>query len=321
MSPAHPESAALLDKTRQLARTVGELVRGKPEVIRLAEIALFSGGHLLLEDIPGVGKTMLALALARAVAVEFKRVQFTNDTLPGDILGFSSYNQKTGEFEFHRGPIFAGVMLADEINRTSPKTQSALLEAMTERKVTVDNGSYPLPEPFMVIATQNPTDHAGTFPLPDSQLDRFLIRTRMGYPDVAHEREILKEDIDLTHAERIRPVMTGADALAVQQATSRVFVEDSLVDYILTITAQTRKHPRIAQGVSPRGALMLKRAAQARAWLEGREFVVPDDIRALAVPTLAHRLMVAGHARGGLGERTLAEGVMEEILGSVKTPV
>ena len=315
------EISPWLEKIERMTEAIASVVRGKEEVIRLAQISLFSGGHILLEDIPGVGKTIMALALARSVDVSFKRVQFTNDTLPGDILGFSVFNQKTGEFEFRKGPIFSGILLSDEINRTSPKSQSALLEAMTERKVTVDNDTYTLPQPFMVIATQNPTDHFGTFALPDSQLDRFMVRTQMGYPAPEYERQILKEHIELKDADKIEPVMTEEDVLGIQQAVAQVHIEDSLMEYLLALISATRAHSQITQGVSPRGALMLKRAAQAAAFLEGRAFAVPDDIQAMVAPVLAHRIIVAGQGRGGVAEKKVAEAIIGEILEEIPVPV
>jgi MoxR-like ATPase len=306
-------------KLSELETALGETIRGKSEVLRLTVVCLLSRGHLLIEDVPGVGKTTLAHTLARTVESSFHRLQFTADMLPSDVLGVTIYNAQSQAFEFKPGPIFTNFLLADEINRATPKTQSALLEAMNEHQVTIDSHSYPLPEPFMVIATQNPTEHHGTYPLPESQLDRFLMRVRMGYPDRQAEREILRQ----TEAQQAaaRRVLSGAELLALQQAVSRVTVDDSLVDYMLAIVEQTRTNESLMLGVSPRGAQALYRASQALALVEGREFVIPDDIKRLVAPVFAHRVVL--HPRVAMGGRTAesCERILNEILTFVDVPL
>lgn len=274
----------------KLQALLGTVLRGKPQAIELTLIGLLSGGHVLLTDVPGVGKTLLGLALARLIDAPFRRIQFTNDTLPSDILGITVYVRSEERFRFVPGPIFGGVVLADEINRASPKTQSALLEAMTERQVTVENESHPLPAPFFVIATQNPLDFHGTFPLPESQLDRFSLRFKIGYPELDDEREILAQDIEASSVLTL-PVLVGAEEIvALRMALRGVALEEDVAQYILALIRATREDQAFAIGASPRAALALKHAAQARAFLLGRTFVTPDDIKALAVPVLAHRL-------------------------------
>lgn len=263
---------------------------GGDDAVRMALIALVANGHILIEDVPGVGKTTLAQALARSLDCSLQRIQFTSDLLPGDVTGISVYNQATQEFEFKRGPIFAHVIVADEINRTTPKTQSALLEAMNERQVTADGETHPLPAPFLVVATQNPIEHQGTYPLPESQLDRFLLRIRMGYPAAADEKAILRGDAGAERLAQIEAIASGEEVLAWQAAAKQVRVEESLLDYALAAAQATREHAALALGVSPRGAMMLHRAAQARAWIEGRGFCIPEDFKRMAVPVLAHRV-------------------------------
>jgi len=296
------------------------VIRGKRETIRLSLVCLLARGHLLIEDVPGVGKTTLGQALARAAACKFHRIQFTADMLPSDVVGVTIYNRQTEAFEFKPGPIFANFLLADEINRTTPKTQSALLEAMNESQVTVDGHSHALPQPFMVIATQNPVEHHGTYPLPESQLDRFLMRLRMGYPDAASEREIVRSPSQAATAEA-PAALNASDLLHLQEAAARVMVDDAVVDYLLAIVEQTRRHESLALGVSPRGSQALYRAAQAMALAEGREYAIPDDVKQLAVPVFAHRLVVdtrnvLGPRRGDAGER-----IMEEVLSQVPVPL
>src|SRR5689334_5401858 len=257
-----------LPKLAELESALGSVLRGKPEVVRLSLVCLLARGHLLIEDVPGVGKTTLAHALARAVSCSFHRLQFTSDMLPSDVLGVTIYNAHAEAFEFKPGPIFSNFLLADEINRTTPKTQSALLEAMNETQVTIDGKSHPLARPFMVIATQNPVEHHGTYPLPESQLDRFLMRLRLGYPDAASEREILR-NFDTRHAQSVARVLDAEMILQLQDLTLRVTVEESLVDYMLAIVEKTRAHEGLALGVSPRGSQALYRAAQALALVEG----------------------------------------------------
>src|SRR5207248_1426695 len=258
--------------------------RGKSETVKFALVSLLAKGHLLIEDVPGIGKTTLANALARAMEMSFQRIQFTSDLLPSDVIGLSVFNQKSGDFEWKAGPIFSNIVLADEINRATPKTQSALLEAMAEEQVTVEGVTRRLPLPFIVIATQNPSEHHGTYPLPESQLDRFMLRLHMGYPNSKSEREILRAEAGTAQLENLEPILSSADILEMQQVVTRVEVDDSLVNYALEIVARTRKHEKLTLGVSPRGSQMLYRAAQAMAFLDGRGFCVPEDFKPLAVP-------------------------------------
>ena len=316
MSPkAAVAASASAAKLEAALRTV---IRGKDEVVRLALVCILARGHLLIEGVPGVGKTTLGQALARALDCSFQRVQFTSDMLPSDVVGISVYSAAAQEFEFKRGPVFTNVLLADEINRTTPKTQSALLEAMNEGQVTVDVHSFPLPQPFLVIATQNPVEHHGTYPLPESQLDRFLMRVRMGYPDARAEREILRSEAGAAQLENLRPVLAAADILEMQHAITQIRVDDSLVSYALEIVRKTRESEQLSLGVSPRGSQMLYRAAQAMAFLEGRNFCVPEDFKPLAVPVFAHRIVVSGLYSSTLKK---AEQVMQEIVNSVAVPV
>ena len=286
----------------------------------MALVGLLARGHLLIEDVPGVGKTTLAHALARAVDGEFQRLQFTADMLPGDVLGVTILNASTREFEFKRGPIFTNILLADEINRSTPKTQSALLEAMNEMQVTIDGRSYPLSPPFMVIATQNPVEHHGTYPLPESQLDRFLLRLRIGYPDRVAEREILRQSAESGDT-RGGPVLSATDLLLLQEAAQHVRVDDAVTDYVLAIVARTRESESLSLGVSPRGAQALYRASQALALIEGRDFAIPEDVKRLAVPVCAHRVMV--NSRMALAQRGAdpATRILEEILTLVDVPL
>src|SRR5262252_4187251 len=265
-----------------------KVIRGKDNIVRLALVSVLARGHLLIEGVPGVGKTTLAHALARALGCSFQRVQFTSDMLPSDIIGISVYSAAEQQFEFKRGPVFTNVLLADEINRTTPKTQSALLEAMNENQVTVDAHSYPLPQPFLVIATQNPVEHHGTYPLPESQLDRFLMRARMGYPDSNAEREILRSEAGTVQLENLQSVVTGDDVLEMQRVVTEVRVDDSLVTYTLNIVRKTRESQHLSLGVSPRGSQMLYRAAQAMAFLDRRDYCVPEDFKPLVIPVFAH---------------------------------
>ncbi len=292
--PMAPETlAATSRRAAELENSLRRVIRGKDDVLRLALVAIFARGHLLIEGVPGVGKTTLGQALARAIDCSFQRVQFTSDMLPSDVLGISIYSAIEQKFEFKRGPVFANVLLADEINRTTPKTQSALLEAMNEGQVTVDAYSYPLPQPFLVIATQNPIEHHGTYPLPESQLDRFLMRVRMGYPDGGAEREILRSEAGAAQLEHLQPVLNAADVLEIQQAVTRVQVDDSLITYALEIVRKTRESEFLSLGVSPRGSQMFYRAAQAMAFLDGRDYCTPEDLKPLAVPVFAHRVVVS----------------------------
>jgi MoxR-like ATPase len=313
-------SSTPLSKLQEIEGVLGEAIRGKAEVIRLSLACLLSRGHLLIEDVPGVGKTTLAQALARSVDSSFHRVQFTSDMLPSDVLGVTIYNAHSQEFEFKPGPIFTNFLLADEINRATPKTQSALLEAMNERQITVDSRSWPLARPFMVIATQNPVEHHGTYPLPESQLDRFLMRIRIGYPDEAAEKEILRHSAD-SGIDKLRPVISGEDLLQLQDAVAQIAVDEALMDYMLAIVKKTREHESLAMGVSPRGAQALFRATQALAAVEGRDYATPDDVKRMVVPVFAHRVVIS--SRGGIGKQSgnVPEKILEEILSQVDVPL
>ena len=305
----------------QLEASLQKVIRGKDDVLRLALISIFARGHLLIEGVPGVGKTTLGQALARAIDCSFQRVQFTSDMLPSDVLGISIYSAIEQRFEFKRGPVFANVVLADEINRTTPKTQSALLEAMNEGQVTVDSHSFPLPQPFLVIATQNPVEHHGTYPLPESQMDRFLMRVRMGYPDGEAEREILRSQGGAAQLENLEPVLTGADVLEMQHAVTRVRVDESLVSYTLQIVRKTRDSEHLSLGVSPRGSQMLYRAAQASAFLDGRDFCTPEDFKPLVVPVFAHRVAVSTLYSSTLKTSEQTDQVVRDIVESIPVPL
>jgi len=317
-----PETASVVShRAAQLEKALRKVIRGKDDIIRLAVVSLIARGHLLIEGVPGVGKTTLGQALARALDCTFQRVQFTSDMLPSDVLGISIYSAIEQQFEFKRGPVFTNVLLADEINRTTPKTQSALLEAMNESQVTVDAHSYPLPQPFLVIATQNPVEHHGTYPLPESQLDRFLMRVRMGYPDGSAEREILRSHAGSAQLEAMQPVLSGADVLEMQHAATQVRVDESLVSYALSIVGKTRGSDQFSLGVSPRGSQMLYRAAQAMAFLDGRTFCTPEDIKPLVVPVFAHRVVVNGLYSSTLKKSEQAEQVIQEIVDNTPIPI
>jgi MoxR-like ATPase len=311
---------AALSRIGDLETALGQAIRGKPEAIRLSLVCLLARGHLLIEDVPGVGKSTLGQALARSVDCRFHRLQFTSDMLPSDVLGVTIYNAHTREFEFKPGPVFTNFLLADEINRTTPKTQSALLEAMNELQVTIDGRSYPMAEPFMVIATQNPVEHHGTYPLPESQLDRFLLRLRIGYPDPASEREILRNGPQPA-APAAAPVLAAADVTALQERVREVRVDDAITDYILAVVEKTRRHGSLLVGVSPRGAQALYRAAQALALIEGRDYTIPDDVKRLVVPVFAHRVVI--NTRAALAQRGSEAGdnILEEVLTLVEVPL
>ena len=296
---------------------VEKVIIGKREEIQLTVIALLCQGHLLIEDVPGVGKTMLARALAKSIGCTFKRIQFTPDMLPSDVTGVSVFNQKTREFEFRPGPIMAQIVLTDEINRATPKTQSALLEAMQERQVTVDGVTYPIPEPFLVLATQNPIEYEGTFPLPEAQLDRFMLRISLGYPSPEEEIAILDSQRYVHPIETIGQVVDAQELLEAQEKVKEVYVDPLVKEYIVDLVNATRKHPDIYLGASPRGSLALYKAGRARAAILGRDYVIPDDIKALAVAALAHRLIVSPSARI---KEIDAKTVVREILESVPVP-
>jgi MoxR-like ATPase len=315
-----PEDAMVsADAIQRLQANIEQALVGKPEVVRLAIVALLARGHLLIEDIPGVGKTTLAQALARSLGLSFQRIQFTSDLLPSDILGVSIFNPRTSEFEFKPGPIFANVILADEINRTTPKTQSSLLEAMNEDQVSLDHHTYQLPRPFMVLATQNPLEYQGTHALPESQLDRFLLRVRIGYPDDTHERQILR-GAGAAVLERLESVLSGEAVLVLQAQVETVRVEESLLGYVMAIVQATRAHGALALGVSPRGSLALVRAAQALALIEGRRFCLPDDIKQLAIPALAHRVILRTRWDPAADRREDADSVIREIVNEIPVP-
>ncbi len=305
----------------ELQQSIARIVKGKEDAIQFALITLLARGHLLIEDVPGVGKTTLAQALARSFHCTFQRIQFTSDMLPSDVIGVSVFDPVRQAFEFKPGPIFANVVLADEINRTTPKTQSALLEAMSESQITVDNFTHRLPEPFLVVATQNPVEHHGTYPLPESQLDRFLMRIRMGYPSKASEKEIVRNGSGATPAESVTATIDAAEVLAMQESVKEVRVDDSLLDYALEIVERTRNSEQLNLGVSPRGVVMLHRAAQARALLEGRDYCLPDDFKRLILPVFAHRVVVSSRYVSTRKKSAQAEAILEEILETTRVPL
>lgn len=314
-----PIESTVLDRVGRVEQALRQVIRSSSDAVRMALIAILADGHILIEDVPGVGKTTLAHAVARVLDCRFQRIQFTSDLLPSDVLGISMYRQSLETFEFKPGPIFTNVLLADEINRTTPKTQSALLEAMNERQVTVDNDTHPLPSPFLVIATQNPSEHHGTYPLPESQLDRFLLRIRMGYPGTADERAILRGEAGADQLCRLEPLLSADEVIELQQRTREVEVDASVVDYELALVQATRTHEALELGVSPRGSLALHRAAQARALLEGRDYCIPDDVKRLFVPVCAHR--IALHTRMGAGPRSQqAEALLQDLRETIPVP-
>ena len=308
-----------LDLIRRLEDNVSRALVGKPEAVRLAVVGLIARGHLLIEDVPGVGKTTLAAALARSIGGGFQRIQFTSDMLPSDVLGVSVWEPKLSEFVFKPGPLFTNIVLADEINRTTPKTQSSLLEAMNEAQVSLDHSTYPLPQPFMVLATQNPREYEGTYPLPESQLDRFLLRIRIGYPEAPDEKEVLRGSLTSTPA-RLGPVLSIDEVLELQDAAEQVKAEESVLDYLVTLVTATRRSPLLALGVSPRGSLALLRAARARALTDGRNFLLPDDIKELAVSALAHRVMVKARMSGTGAGSMDGEAAIRAIVQDVPVP-
>lgn len=302
----------------RLEQQIGTVLLGKPEPIRLAVVSLLAQGHVLVEDAPGVGKTVLAKALARSLHCDFRRLQFTPDLLPSDILGSSVFLPNLGDFEFRRGPIFTNILLADEINRTTPRTQSALLEAMCEGQVSIEGETYRLNAPFFVLATQNPYEYEGTYPLPENQLDRFMMCLGIGYPERAIEREVLTNHRAGEPVDRLEPVLNSTQVCELQEAARNVRVDESINDYLLDIVEATRNHGELELGVSTRGALTYYRAAQAMALVEGREFVVPDDIKRLAIPVLAHRVICRGLVREG--QRNRSQGIIRRILQEIPVP-
>jgi MoxR-like ATPase len=306
---------------QKLRDAVEHALEGKPEAVELALVALLGRGHVLIEDVPGVGKTTLARALAAAVGGELRRVQFTSDLLPSDVLGVSVFDQRLGEFVFRQGPVFTNVLLADEINRASPRTQSALLEAMNEGQVSADGTTTPLPEPFFVLATQNPQDFAGTFPLPESQLDRFMVRIRIGYPPPLVEARLMLNSAEGDRARNVPQVIDPAELVALQREVDRVALDSSLATYGQALLAATRTAPTLSLGASPRAGLNLARAARARAVLHGRSYCIADDIHDLAVPVLAHRVRLSAHAEGYMPSRDEAEAAIRDIVARVPVPL
>jgi MoxR-like ATPase len=322
-----PSSSSALPgegKLRRIQDAIETSIRGKSEAVRMALVCLLARGHLLIEDVPGVGKTTLAQALAHAVEGGFHRLQCTSDMLPSDVLGVTVYNAHTEQFEFKPGPIFTNFLLADEINRTTPKTQSALLEAMNEQQVSVEGRTLTLPDPFMVIATQNPAEHHGTYPLPESQLDRFLMRLRIGYPDARSEREILRQN-QAHHGETTPRVLNAAGLTELQDSVRHVAVNEAIVDYMLAIVERTRTHEGLSLGVSPRGSQAFYRAVQAHALLEGRAYALPDDVKALAPKVFGHRVVPAARSaltsRRNGGSAAGGERIIEEILSQTEVPL
>ena len=308
------------EKIHTLQQNVERVIMGKPDVIRLAIITLLGEGHLLIEDVPGVGKTTLAHALAKSIDGSFQRVQCTSDLLPSDIIGVSVFNQRRTEFEFQRGPIFANIVLTDEINRTTPKTQSSLLEAMNELQVSVDGVTYHLEKPFMVLATQNPLEYHGTYPLPESQLDRFFMRIRIGYPSADHEKAIMRAERSMAAIEHLVPVLSVNDVLALQAQVDNVVIDESLQDYIIAVADHTRRSKWLELGVSPRGTLALQRAAKASALIAGRQYCTPDDIKPLVIPVFAHRVLLQtdAYAESAVDD---TEHVIQDILKQVPVPL
>ncbi len=309
------------EKIGQLQAAIETVIKGKSETVKFALVALLAKGHLLIEDVPGIGKTTLANALSRALDLSFQRIQFTSDLLPSDVIGLSIFNQRQGDFEWKPGPIFANIVLADEINRATPKTQSALLEAMSEEQITIEGVSRPLPLPFMVVATQNPAEHHGTYPLPESQLDRFMLRLHIGYPNKADERNILRDRERANPLQFVQPVMNQSDILELQRLSANVRVDDALVDYLLNIVAQTRENEALELGISPRGTLALFRSAQAFALVEGRDYCIADDIKRLVLPVFAHRLIVNTRNTNPKRRSFEAEQVLRDILQKTNVPI
>jgi MoxR-like ATPase len=325
MTHPEPETRTSPPELSALVAIVDEVERvfhGKRNVIRVAVAALLARGHVLFEDVPGVGKTTLAQALARTMGLDFRRIQFTSDLLPSDVLGVSVYDPSTTLFQVREGPLFTNIALCDEINRAPPRTQSGLLQAMEEGRVSIDQQTLDLPSPFMVMATQNPLEHHGTYPLPESRLDRFLVRLTIGYPGRDAEKKILLDSTDVTPLiDRLQAVLTPGDLSLLQEEVERVRVEEALVDYVMDIVGRTRSDPRFRLGISPRGSIALFRAARAFALVEGRRFLVPDDVRTLVIPCLAHRLLPVGATSGTAEAHDDAAALLEEIVEGVPIPV
>jgi MoxR-like ATPase len=305
----------------ELQNAIESVIRGKSETVKFALVALFARGHLLIEDVPGIGKTTLANAMARALELSIQRIQFTSDLLPSDVIGLSIFNQQNSEFEWKPGPIFSNVVVADEINRATPKTQSALLEAMAEEQVTVDGVSRQLPLPFIVIATQNPSEHHGTYPLPESQLDRFMLRLQMGYPNLEDEKRILRDRERINPLEFIEPILSQGEVTEIQEAVTKVRFDEALVDYLLQIVDGTRKNDAFELGISPRGSLALFRSAQALALIEGRNYCIADDVKNLVLPVFAHRVIVSSRSSGLKNRTREAEEALKVILQGVTVPI
>ncbi len=309
------------EKLELLQNAIGQVIKGKSETVKLSLVALIAKGHLLIEDVPGIGKTTLANALARTLDLSFQRIQFTSDLLPSDVIGVSIFNQQINDFEWKPGPIFANIVLADEINRATPKTQSSLLEAMAEEQVTYEGISRPLPLPFMVVATQNPTEHHGTYPLPESQLDRFMLRLEIGYPSMEDEKQIIRDRRTENPLDLMKPVMTESDVVEMQKLSNNVRVDEALVDYLLKIVEQTRQHNAVELGISPRGTLSLYNSAQALALIEGRDFCIADDIKRLVIPCFGHRLIVSSQYTKITNQSNDTEKILKEILTKTQVPV
>ncbi len=309
------------DKIAELQAAVESVIRGKADTVKFALVALFAKGHLLIEDVPGIGKTTLSNAIARALDLSIHRIQFTSDLLPSDVIGLSIFDQHSSEFMWKPGPIFSNVVIADEINRATPKTQSALLEAMAEEQVTVEGISRGLPLPFMVVATQNPSEHHGTYPLPESQLDRFMLRLHMGYPSQADERAMVFDRAEADPLDMVKPVMTGAEVLELQKLAAGVRFDPALVDYLLEIVFTTRASEHFDLGVSPRGTLALFRSAQALALIEGRDYCIADDVKRLVIPCFAHRVIISSRSAGLKNKTREAEQILQDILSSVSVPI
>ena len=312
------EFADIAGKVRLLQGNLERIIKGKPEVIRQAITTFFARGHLLIEDVPGVGKTTLAHGLAKSINCTFQRIQFTSDLLPSDIIGITIYNQEKHTFDFKPGPVFAHIVLADEINRTAPKTQSALLEAMNDRQVSIDRITHTLPAPFMVIATQNPLEYEGTYPLPESQMDRFMMRIKIGYPETAAEKEILLSPSAKLQPNNLEPVLSVGEVIYIQDMVDKIKIDHDLVDYILAIVNATRKSDKLQLGVSPRGAMALYRAAQASALVDGRTYCIPDDIKRLSISVFSHRVV---SSPGLEGETEDVEGIIQEMVENIEVPL